>query len=251
MLQDITVNSFNNVNQNINKTYLYLFYKELQKQQANLNLHQFYFDDNFYWDKTYVKCKKDKISTMINGKDYYGYNLNIKSEKTKKCFENFISYIKQHYQWADKRKTDLYINIILNKLRPTKELDKILQEEKRNKQIKQVKKNNNKILKNAYIYKIVIDNELVYIGKTYRDLKNRLGEHIECSLNKSIKNSQQKYLYEAMRNAKYGYKFVILYESHNEIDNHELEEKEKIFIETFKPKFNYEGVKVPYRFSKY
>ena len=46
-----------------------------------------------------------------------------------------------------------------------------------------------------------------------------------------------------------GYKFEVLYESHNSISNHELEVIEKSFIENMQPKYNYEGVKVPYRFT--
>jgi hypothetical protein len=45
------------------------------------------------------------------------------------------------------------------------------------------------------------------------------------------------------------YHFEILYESHNAITNHELEEKEKKLIESLRPKYNYEGIIVPYRFS--
>lgn len=106
------------------------------------------------------------------------------------------------------------------------------------------------IKNNCYIYGIKVDGELVYIGKTTRTLQERIKEHIGCVLDKTISNSQQKYLYEAMRTCQIGYKFEILYESHNIISNHELEVIEKSFIENMKPKYNYEGVKIPYRFTK-
>ena len=109
---------------------------------------------------------------------------------------------------------------------------------------------NNKLCSNSFVYGIYIDGELCYIGKTIRCLKERLGEHIEQSILENGGGSQQDYLYKAMRECKIGYKFKILYESHNVLSNHDLEQIEKSLIENLQPKFNYEGVKVPYRFSK-
>lgn len=111
-----------------------------------------------------------------------------------------------------------------------------------------LKRNGVKVRENAYIYGIEIDGELVYIGKTYRPLKERFSEHIECIFDKDKGGKQQDHLYEAMRNCN-GYKFVILFEAHNELTDRELETAERAMIEWKKPRFNWEGVKAPYRYS--
>lgn len=112
-------------------------------------------------------------------------------------------------------------------------------------------KNNNigKVLPEAYLYQIIVDNEVVYVGKTTRSLKERITEHIMCVLDSSIINSQQNYLYKAMRECK-GYKFEVALHIKNKIDNFQLESLEKELIERIKPKYNYQGVKVPYQFGK-
>lgn len=95
-----------------------------------------------------------------------------------------------------------------------------------------------KIKENAYIYGIRIDNELVYIGKTFRPIAQRLEEH-------ALLNGHNQQLEEAM--SKNNYDFVILYKSHNAISNEELEQIEKSLIENIKPKYNILGVTKPYK----
>lgn len=105
----------------------------------------------------------------------------------------------------------------------------------------------NKIEKYAYIYAILINDKVVYIGKTKRKLGDRIQEHLEYVWDYNKPSSQQKYLYKAMREN--NYRFELLHDGSGQMTNHELEELEKKLIETLKPAYNYEGVKVPYRFS--
>lgn len=95
----------------------------------------------------------------------------------------------------------------------------------------------NSIKEQAYIYGIKIQDELVYIGKTYRDINKRLEEH-------ALKNMHNADLEAAMKANQY--EFVILYESHNVISNEELCQIERAFIENIKPKYNILGVSKPY-----
>lgn len=135
-----------------------------------------------------------------------------------------------------------YQNILDNRKKREDRLKEIIEENS-----KKVK--DNKKYKDACVYGIKIDGELVYIGKTIRPLQERIKEHIEQVLNPNLSNSQQLYLYNAMRNAVYGYKFEVLAKPTKLCTNREIEEVEKKFIEAYQPKYNYEGVKVPYRFS--
>lgn len=96
-----------------------------------------------------------------------------------------------------------------------------------------------------YIYGIIINEEIVYIGKTKRPIIQRKHEHEKSAAKKS---QQQEHLYKAMRENTY--EFVVLYESHNEISNFQLQCLECGYINYYKPKFNYEGVKIPYRWGK-
>lgn len=204
--------------------------------------------------------------------------------------EEHLLLLKQEYPFfkgVSKNRIEHYVRVIYTKLRPTEEFYKnyleekwknsfqkeqaeILEREKiRQASISEEEREGNKIadyiaeqkinekknynykkVANAFIYGIYIDNKLVYIGKTTREMKNRLGEHLEYTLLGEGGGSQQNYLYKAMRECEVGYKFKILYESYNTISNHELEEIEKTLIENIQPEFNYEGVKVPYRFSE-
>lgn len=93
------------------------------------------------------------------------------------------------------------------------------------------------IKENAYIYGIRINDEMVYIGKTFRPIAQRLEEH-------ALLNAHNQELEEAMK--KNNYDFVILYESHNIISNEELEQIERTLIENIKPKYNILGVTKPY-----
>lgn len=102
---------------------------------------------------------------------------------------------------------------------------------------------------NAYIYAFVQDGEIVYIGKTKRPIKQRKAEHeAAAALLRDLDNSQQEHLYKSMREG--AYDFVLLYESHGEISNFQLQCLECGYIEYYQPKFNYEGVVVPYRFEE-
>lgn len=102
---------------------------------------------------------------------------------------------------------------------------------------------------NAYIYGIIINEEIVYIGKTKRPIIQRKQEHEKSAAKiMNVESQQQEHLYKAMRESTY--EFVILYESHNEISNFQLQCLECGYINYYKPKFNYEGVKTPYRWGK-
>lgn len=261
MLQEIQVRDIKNVHACAIKEYYFLIYEEVRKRQVELKLSDnFYFDDNFYWEEIYLKVPSKVKQNMIYGKELYcGITIDFKKAK-----EEIFKVIKEKYSsehsWA-KSDYDIQkkINVVFNKFRPTQSFNEKIEKEllEREMQAKiekqqppQIVNSSSIVKKNAYIYGIKIDNELVYIGKTYRDLKERISEHIECMLDESINNSQQNYLYKAMRECEIGYKFELLYESHNAIGNYELEKIEKSLIENIKPKFNYEGVKVPYRFSE-
>lgn len=98
----------------------------------------------------------------------------------------------------------------------------------------------------GYIYGIFIKGSLAYVGKTTRSPQERWAEHESYVKDKTLKHSQQNHLYEAMRINKY--EFKILYEG-NFDSNYELETKEKILIEELQPRYNWEGVKAPYRYS--
>lgn len=99
------------------------------------------------------------------------------------------------------------------------------------------------------IYGIYINKELVYIGKTIRDFKERWKEHENCVKDRTIANSNQPYLYEAMRNNEY--EFVKLVDlSGKTFYDIELQCMEFALIEVHKPKYNYVGVKVPYEFKR-
>lgn len=99
------------------------------------------------------------------------------------------------------------------------------------------------------IYGIYIDNELVYIGKTIRNFEERWKEHEACVKDKQIANSNQPYLYEAMRNNKYEFRKLIEFTKEIMYD-WDLQCMEFALIETHKPKYNYVGVKVPYEFKR-
>lgn len=98
------------------------------------------------------------------------------------------------------------------------------------------------------IYGIKINNELVYVGKTNRDFNERWKEHIYLIEHPQEKNSQQDYLYKAIREAaKKGdeIKFCVLVPASNATDE-QLKSMEYALIVSKTPKFNYQGVKVPY-----
>lgn len=221
---------------------------------------------------------------MISGQDLYNYVIDINGSVSVLCKVG-KEILEESGVHCDNYQLRMYIGVILNKLRPIEESYKnylkeywknslqkkqaeitekekirqasITKEEKEGEEfsnyVANQKINEKKAYKkvaNAFIYGIYIDNKLVYIGKTTRDIKNRLGEHLEFTLLGEGGENQQNYLYKAMRECEIGYRFEILYESFNTISNHELEEIEKALIENIKPEFNYEGNKVPYRFSE-
>lgn len=95
---------------------------------------------------------------------------------------------------------------------------------------------NNQLLENAYIYKVVINNEVVYIGKTYQPILDRIDEHVQRCHNKELE--------EAMLHNYYT--FEIVYESHNDITSEVLNSIEEAFITQFQPKYNKCGVTMPY-----
>ena len=94
----------------------------------------------------------------------------------------------------------------------------------------------NQLLENAYIYKIIISDEVVYIGKTYQPILNRIDEHVQRCHNKELKDAMLHNYYT----------FEIIYESHNTITSDILNSIEESFIAQFKPKYNKCGVTLPY-----
>lgn len=272
MLQELNINDINNVSYNLKKTDLLTVYNYL-KNRINANgenpFKDMYFDDNFSWGM--YKASKAQIKGFNVYKVYYfpvkvneeeysyatGFRIKHLSELKEHIVKEFLKD-NATLKWNNS-KVENYLNIIFDKLRPTQELVELLDEEITN-WLKELKKKETikfyeekepilKVINNAYIYGIYIDGNLEYIGKTSRGIKERISEHIECTLNSNIKNSQQNYLYQAMRECK-GYKFKMLYESHNQDTEYQLERLEKDMIEEMKPKYNYQGVKVNYQFSK-
>lgn len=279
MLQELTEKDFNKVHKSLSTRNLLATYN-VMKDIIN-DLDNFYFDDNFYWEQTFKVARKRK-ETMIWGNDVYGctYDINESVRKYEKIVKDELK--NRGYQFENDS-LHKYMRTIFNKLRPepeyyesvlkpdmerrkNEEILKLQNQEKNRKtdeekeaedfsrwqddKIANEKVKNNKLCSNSFIYGIYIDGKLCYIGKTIRCLKERLGEHIEWSILENGGGSQQDYLYKAMRECKIGYKFKILYESHNTLSNYDLEQIEKSLIENLQPEFNYEGVKVPYRFSE-
>lgn len=99
------------------------------------------------------------------------------------------------------------------------------------------------------IYGIYIEEELVYIGMTMRSFDARWGEHIAYAEDDKMPCSQQNFLYEAIRDAKNNNMEVVfkaIIEVGDKITEQELKSMEFALIATNKPKYNYQGVKVPY-----
>lgn len=111
--------------------------------------------------------------------------------------------------------------------------------------VKRKKKDKNKILAKAYIYAIIIDNQLGYIGITTRDIKTRMGEHLKMALTDLGKHRK---LYEALKKGEYF--FEIWEEYHYEITLLELQQKEKELIEELRPLYNTIGIDKPYIISE-
>lgn len=286
-MQELTVSDFKIAyNPNLNKEKFLIVYNFMKESSKTLR-ELYYYDDNFYWSESFI-VKKYKES-MVSGKELYDtiyicrnvyFDFYEVKSYIKEGAKSFTMNFKDNPLGNNDKSGQYqrYVEWILNRLRPTEECIKLVEEkqkelmkehsleqenfEKKKKEFEEAC--NNKDMKRAkeilnenitltsgknkgYIYGIKIDNELVYIGKTIRPLKERISEHIECMLNKNIKNSQQNYLYKAMRECN-GYKFEVIKEFSN-INNYDLELKEKQLIEEFRPKYNYEGVKVDYRFS--
>lgn len=101
----------------------------------------------------------------------------------------------------------------------------------------------------TYIYAIVMDGEIVYVGSTHRPIEQRLGEHIACALKeKGLELAQQNHLYQQMRQKQY--QFRILFKgAKGQLNQTQLEAMECGFIQLYQPKFNWEGRAVPFKFS--
>lgn len=108
------------------------------------------------------------------------------------------------------------------------------------------------------IYKIVINDEIVYIGKT-KCFHNRCRQHKEAVMNwieKGEAPKKMQKLYEGIKNAMLNGKDVtmeVLVDTDQMLTNHvisnsELSAMELAFIQYFKPRLNYEGIKGPYIF---
>lgn len=113
---------------------------------------------------------------------------------------------------------------------------------------KGVQSSNKQKLKFAYIYAYEMDGEIVYIGCTRKPIAERLGQHIACSLGEMDGQGQTNHLYKAMREG-YG-RFIILFKgAPDQINQTQLQAMECGFIYMYKPKYNFEGVSIPYRFT--
>lgn len=100
------------------------------------------------------------------------------------------------------------------------------------------------------IYGIYIGETLVYIGMTMRPFTERWKEHVACAKNPSAKNSQQPYLYKAMREAKaagINVKLRVIVPLDTPKTKTNVKCMEFALITAFKPKYNYSGVVVPYQ----
>lgn len=102
------------------------------------------------------------------------------------------------------------------------------------------------------IYGIYVEDNLYYIGMTMRDFKERFSEHIAAINNKNLINSQQKFLYAQIRTDESNgkeYEFKIIENcGEKKLSKKEVELLEEFAIKIMKPKYNYCGVKVPYKY---
>jgi len=86
----------------------------------------------------------------------------------------------------------------------------------------------------AYIYKITnLKNNKIYIGFTINEIQVRLRNHIRASRQNKKRHT---YLHSAIR--KYGEDFFIVEEIEQGDDKKLLKEREKYWIEYFKPDYN-------------
>lgn len=86
----------------------------------------------------------------------------------------------------------------------------------------------------AYIYKITnLKNNKIYIGFTINEIQVRLRNHIRASRQNKKRHT---YLHSAIR--KYGEDFFIIEEIEQGVNKKLLKEREKYWIEYFKPDYN-------------
>lgn len=95
------------------------------------------------------------------------------------------------------------------------------------------------LLKNAFIYGIYSNEELMYIGKTHRPIEERLEEHRKHCHNKKLK--------KIIETGNFEYK--IIYEAHDLITEETLSSIEESYISLLKPSCNECGVTRPYVYS--
>jgi hypothetical protein len=104
------------------------------------------------------------------------------------------------------------------------------------------------------IYGIKMGEEMVYVGYTQDDFRVAWLRHESMMRNPKIETPQQNYLYKAMRENEY--EFVVLLDItklNNNMDykKRDLECMKLMAINIYKPKFNYEGVKTPYKHGRH
>ena len=290
MLQELTINDLRNGMNSLMIWNILKVYNILRQDQDNFRkIKNYYYDDNFCWYPHLLtsKGKNMVVGYDIYGgsPEFPDYDNNEEWKKEiekikdltkleKKNIKNYLNLIlnklRPEEEWFNTELKPLFDQIKKERLEKAEKMKLEKTEEEKigneiaeyiatskKKEEKQKDTSNDRgyhtIIKkgiyHGYIYSITVDGELAYIGKTVRDIKDRVKEHMECVLNPNIQNYQQSHLYSAMRNCKIGYKFNILCDI-PKIGNKELEMIEKSFIENYKPKYNYEGIVVPYRFTE-
>ena len=111
------------------------------------------------------------------------------------------------------------------------------------------------------IYGIYIEDELVYIGKTTRSFRRRLYDHrtLTNTIDKIGKNAHNEKFYKALKKAKEENKeikfvpLIVLEDlkviGHNKFSYTDIKMMEFSLISVLKPKYNIEGIYIPYDFN--
>lgn len=116
--------------------------------------------------------------------------------------------------------------------------------------------NNYKFFDNVSgIYALIYNDEVIYVGQS-RNIKKRLGAHhcYETNIKRAMKNyekdNRESYLnekarYEFIRDHMKEIVFLVL-----PVETDKLDEVEEVYIDKYKPRFNWHGVRTAYPHSK-